>query len=115
MGGKERAYWMNTQFKKGVLEMCVLTLLKKQDAYGYALAEKISAAIEIAQGTLYPLLRKLKADGYCETYLSGNSGGPPRRYYKLTDKGRRAERELRQEWLHFVDSVESLMEEQSDG
>ena len=56
--------------------MCVLTLLKKQDAYGYALAEKISAAIEIAQGTLYPLLRKLKADGYCEAYLSGESGGP---------------------------------------
>ncbi|MDD5018262.1 MAG: PadR family transcriptional regulator [Eubacteriales bacterium] len=105
---------MNTQFKKGVLEMCVLMLLKKKDAYGYELAEKISSAIEIAQGTLYPLLRKLKADGYCETYLSDKSGGPPRRYYKLTAKGRRAEQEKRQEWLYFVDSVGSLMEEESN-
>ena len=105
---------MNAQFKKGVLEMCVLMLLKKHDAYGYALAEKISSAVEIAQGTLYPLLRKLKTDGYCETYLSEVSGGPPRRYYRLTDKGRLAEQELRTQWKSFVDGIETLMEEDED-
>lgn len=102
---------MNAQFKKGVLDLCVLALLRKRDAYGYELAEKVSASIQIAEGTLYPLLRKLKADGLCETYLSDESGGPPRKYYRLTDAGRRAEEELRREWLDFTDSVRALMED----
>lgn len=105
---------MNAQFKKGVLEMCVLTQLKKHDAYGYELADKISRTIQIAQGTLYPLLRKLKADGYCDTYLSDASGGPPRKYYTLTDKGRLAEQELRADWLEFAGAVAELMEEKDE-
>lgn len=102
---------MNAQFKKGVLELCVLTLLNKKDTYGYELAERISLRIEIAEGTLYPLLRKLKSDGLCETYMSAESGGPPRKYYTLTDKGRKAEAELRMEWVSFVESVKQIMED----
>jgi PadR family transcriptional regulator PadR len=105
---------MNAQFKKGVLEMCVLTQLKKHDAYCYELADKISRTIQIAQGTLYPLLRKLKADGYCDTYLSDASGGPPRKYYTLTDKGRQAEEELRSDWLEFTGQVAELMEDSDE-
>ena len=105
---------MNTQFKKGVLELCVLTLLKKKDAYGYDLAEKMAQTIEIAEGTLYPLLRKLKLDGLCETYLSERSAGPPRKYYKLTDKGRQAQKSLRDEWEAFSNNVSTLMEENDD-
>ncbi len=102
---------MNAQFKKGVLELCVLALLKKKDTYGYELAERISSRIEIAEGTLYPLLRKLKSDGLCDTYISAESGGPPRKYYTLTDKGRKAEAELREEWVSFADSVRQIMED----
>ena len=102
---------MNTQFKKGVLELCVLTLLKQRDAYGYDLAEKMASSIEIAEGTLYPLLRKLKLDGLCETYLSELSSGPPRKYYKLTDKGRRYQKELKKQWQEFSGNVNALMEE----
>lgn len=102
---------MNTQFKKGVLELCVLTLLKKKDAYGYDLAEKMAQSIEIAEGTLYPLLRKLKLDGLCETYLSERSAGPPRKYYKLTEKGKETQARLKQEWIEFTNSVYALMEE----
>lgn len=102
---------MNTQFKKGVLELCVLTLLKKKDAYGYDLAEKMAHSIEIAEGTLYPLLRKLKLDGLCETYLSERSAGPPRKYYKLTEKGKETQARLKQEWIEFTNSVYALMEE----
>ncbi|MEL7610703.1 MAG: PadR family transcriptional regulator [Bacillota bacterium] len=102
---------MNTQFKKGVLDLCVLALLKKKDAYGYELAEKVSKSIQIAEGTLYPLLRKLKEDGLCETYLSDESGGPPRKYYRLTEAGMRAEAQLKQDWIEFTDSVRSLMED----
>ncbi len=105
---------MNAQFKKGVLELCVLTSLKKKDTYGYELAEKISSRIEIAEGTLYPLLRKLKTDGLCDTYISAESGGPPRKYYALTDKGREAEKMLREEWTAFVSSVAEIMEDNDD-
>ena len=105
---------MNTQIKKGVLELCVLTLLKKKDAYGYDLAEKMAQSIEIAEGTLYPLLRKLKLDGLCETYLSERSAGPPRKYYKLTDKGRQTQKSLRDEWEVFTQNVSTLMEENDD-
>lgn len=105
---------MNTQFKKGVLELCVLTLLKKKDAYGYDLAEKMADSIEIAEGTLYPLLRKLKLDGLCDTYLSERSAGPPRKYYKLTQKGIEAQAALKDEWKAFSDNVNALMEENDD-
>ena len=105
---------MNAQFKKGVLELCVLNMLKRKDAYGYQLAEKISPCIEIAEGTLYPLLRKLKAEGLCETYLSDKSAGPPRKYYMLTEKGKGAEAELKQEWKTFVQNVDILMEEEEN-
>lgn len=105
---------MNAQFKKGVLELCVLTLLKKKDTYGYELAERISSRIEIAEGTLYPLLRKLKSDGFCDTYISAESGGPPRKYYKLTQSGRYAEAKLRKEWKSFVYSVKQIMEDDNE-
>lgn len=106
---------MNPQFKKGVLDLCVLAALRHHDTYGYELAEQISKSIEIAEGTLYPLLRKLKADGLCETYLSDESGGPPRKYYRLTEAGKKAEEELRQEWLMFVHQVNHiLLEDEAD-
>jgi PadR family transcriptional regulator PadR len=105
---------MNAQFKKGVLELCVLSALARRDAYGYELAEKISSRIEIAEGTLYPLLRKLKNDGLCDTYLSDESGGPPRKYYRLTEKGRQAGQKLRQEWESFSHNVGLLMEDDDD-
>lgn len=105
---------MNTQFKKGVLELCVLTLLRKKDSYGYDLAEKMASTIEIAEGTLYPLLRKLKLDGMCETYLSERSAGPPRKYYRLTAKGIEMQKALKEEWKAFSDSVNTLMEEYDD-
>jgi len=106
---------MNPQFKKGVLDLCVLAALRHRDTYGYELAEQISKSIEIAEGTLYPLLRKLKGDGLCETYLSDESGGPPRKYYRLTEAGKAAEAALRQEWLMFVHQVNHiLLEDKTD-
>lgn len=77
---------MNTQFKKGALELCVLSQLVRGDKYGYELTERISDEMSIAGGTLYPILRKLKADDYVTTYLVESESGPARKYYKLTDK-----------------------------
>lgn len=100
---------MNTQFKKGVLELCVLALLKKQDFYGYELVHRISENIDIAEGTIYPLLRRLTLEGYFTTYLQESAEGPPRKYYQLTEKGRDYACALEKEWVVFVEGVNRIV------
>ena len=102
---------MNVQFKKGVLELCVLVLLDKQDRYGYELVQKISEQIDISEGSVYPLLRRLTKDGYFTTYLQESSEGPSRKYYKLTDIGREYLYSLIQEWQEFSNGVNQLIRE----
>jgi PadR family transcriptional regulator PadR len=103
---------VNTQYKKGVLELCVLSLLKHHDRYGYEISEYLSGHIDIADGTVYPILRKLKSDGLVTTYLSEESGGPPRKYYSLTKLGRETYDADRREYLIFAKTVEALLEEE---
>ena len=103
---------MNTQYKKGVLELCVLSLLKKHDCYGYEISEQLASHIESADGTVYPILRKLKSDGLLTTYLQEESGGPPRKYYALTDPGRAAYQASRAEYLKFAHAILHLLEEE---
>lgn len=105
---------MNTQYKKGVLELCVLSLLHKRDCYGYEISDYLSRRIDIADGTVYPILRKLKADGLLTTYLQEESGGPPRKYYKLTELGRETYRNDRREYLKFAQTVKELLEDESN-
>ena len=100
---------MNTQFKKGALELCVLSQLIGGDKYGYELTEKISGVMSIASGTLYPILRKLKAEDYVVTYLVESESGPARKYYKLTDKGKQYQTDVRQEWEAFASAVNQLI------
>lgn len=102
---------MNIQYKKGVLELCVLSQLAQKDQYGYDISENLSSRIDIADGTVYPILRKLKADGLVTTYLSEASGGPPRKYYTLTAQGRQQYQSDKKEWLGFVASVQKMLEE----
>ena len=100
---------MNIQFKKGVLELCVLSLLRTNDRYGYELVAEISKCIEISEGTIYPLLRRLKNEGYVETYLEESKEGPPRKYYKLTEKGEQTRGDFYKEWKEFIEGVNSII------
>ncbi|MCM3217545.1 PadR family transcriptional regulator [Niallia taxi] len=102
---------MNVQFKKGVLELCVLVLLDKKDRYGYELVQKISDQIEISEGSVYPLLRRLTKEEYFTTYLQESTEGPPRKYYTLTEKGREYLQTLLLEWQQFRDGVDTLIKE----
>ncbi|WP_373895336.1 PadR family transcriptional regulator [Virgibacillus natechei] len=102
---------MNIQFKKGVLELCVLALLDKQDRYGYELVQKISDRIAISEGSVYPLLRRLKTEEYFTTYLQESKEGPSRKYYRLTDKGREYLHQLIEEWEQFSIGVNELIKE----
>ena len=101
---------MNIQLKKGVLEMCVFKLLEKRDWYGYELISEISKSIAISEGTIYPLLRRVKNDGYVTTYLKESQSGPPRKYYKLTDEGKNVSKQLTTEWIDFAGKVNKFLE-----
>jgi PadR family transcriptional regulator PadR len=102
---------MNIQYKKGVLELCVLSMLYDRDCYGYDISEFLSKHIDISDGTVYPILRKLKSDGLVTTYLSEESGGPPRKYYSLTSLGKKTYISDREEYLAFAKTVENLLKE----
>lgn len=102
---------MNVQFKKGVLTLCVLVLTFNKDRYGYELVHNISEKFLIAEGTIYPLLRRLTKEGYFTTYLVESNEGPPRKYYHLTDLGTSYTKELLKEWHDFSAGVNQLIEE----
>lgn len=100
---------MNTQFKKGVLELCVLSLLKQGDKYGYELADTVGRSIAISEGTIYPLLKRLRNEGYFEVYLKESPNGPARKYYRLTQKGIDTQKMLEKEWKEFSVSVSEIL------
>ncbi|WP_128895320.1 PadR family transcriptional regulator [Longirhabdus pacifica] len=103
---------MNVQFKKGSLEMCVLIFIHAKDRYGYELAQQVSESIQIADGTLYPLLRRLTKDGFLSTYFAASSEGPQRKYYTITSKGKEKMHELIDEWEIFTKNVDKLIREE---
>lgn len=102
---------MNIQLKKGVLELCVLSVLKGRDCYGYELVNEISKNIEISDGTIYPILRRLTQEGYFTTYLQESQEGPPRKYYSLTELGEQSRQLLTQEWISFSKGVSNIIKE----
>ena len=75
---------MNVQFKKGVLELLVLLLVHDKDMYGYELVSEVSKIVDVNEGTIYPLLKRLTNEKYFETYLKESTEGPPRKYYHIT-------------------------------
>ncbi|MCE5168827.1 PadR family transcriptional regulator [Paenibacillus profundus] len=102
---------MNVQFKKGALELCVLVLTYEQDRYGYELVHRISEKFLVAEGTMYPLLRRLTQEGYFSTYLKESPEGPSRKYYKLTETGETYMREMMAEWSRFSEGVDEIIME----
>lgn len=100
---------VNSQMKKGVVELCVLALVSKKDCYGYELIEEISKTMDISEGTVYPILRRLTKDDMFETYLKESSSGPPRKYYKITKTGEEHLEEMLKAWRKLNKNVESLI------
>ena len=100
---------MNTQFKKGVLEICVLALISKKDMYGYEIVQNISKVIEVNEGTIYPLLRRLTKEEFFETYILESNEGPARKYYKITELGKKNLVSLINELRNFTSAVDYLI------
>lgn len=100
---------VQVQLKKGVLELCVLALLSRGDAYGYEIASRLAKGIEMGEGTVYPLMRRMQADGLVATYLVESPAGPSRKYYRLTDVGRAAFETQKTEWTAFSAAVDAIL------
>ncbi len=100
---------LQVQLRKGVLDLCVLALLGQQDGYAYDIASRLAEAIGMGEGTIYPLMRRMQADGLVTTYLEESSSGPPRKYYQLTKAGRAALIEQKADWNVFATSVAKIL------
>lgn len=106
---------MNTQFRKGVIEMCVLALIERKDRYGYEIVQSIARYTEINEGTVYPILRRLTLEEYFVTYLKESTVGPARKYYHLTPKGKAYLGALKGDWNEFSNMVNEILRgEQGD-
>ncbi len=101
---------MNTQFRKGIIEMCVLALIFKKDMYGYEIVQSIACYTEINEGTVYPILRRLTHDEYLVTYLKESTIGPARKYYHITEKGKGYLNSLKSDWQDFSKMVDEILE-----
>ena len=98
------------QLRRGVVEFCVLALLEREERYGYDLVTALSDAGMVAsQGSIYPVLSRLRRDNLVETTWRESPGGPPRRYYRLTPAGRQALAHFREAWGSFSTSVDRLV------
>lgn len=100
-----------SQLRRGVLEHCVLSLLGDEELYGFDLVRRLSDVdgMVISEGTIYPLLSRLRREGWVTTTWAESGSGPPRRYYAVTPEGRRALHEFAAEWRRFRDAVDQLM------
>lgn len=103
---------IQVQLKKGVLELCVLALLSRRDSYAYEIASQLAEGIDMGEGTIYPLMRRLQSDGLVDTYLVESPAGPPRKYFRLTKAGRATFAAQKAEWTAFSKAVDAILTEE---
>jgi PadR family transcriptional regulator PadR len=97
------------QMRKGILEYCILSILKKRDAYVAEILEELkSAKLIVVEGTIYPLLTRLKNSELLEYRWEESTGGPPRKYYKLTSAGNDFLNELSNSWEELKLAVKTI-------
>ncbi len=101
-----------TQMRKGVLEYCILSIIKKGDAYASDIIDELKKAeMIVVEGTLYPLLTRLKNDNLLQYRWEESTSGPPRKYYSLTDQGEYFLIELANTWTELIEAVKKVTQE----
>ena len=92
---------MDTQIKRGLLDVCVLAAIKNEDSYGYQIIKDVKPYVDISESTLYPILRRLEAAELL-TVRSAEHNGRLRKYYRITDMGMRRIETFREEWREVM-------------
>ena len=102
-----------SQLRRGTVEYCVLALLRDGERYGFELVRDLSAVdgLVTSEGTIYPLLTRLRKDQLVTTFWRESESGPPRRYYRLTEAGNAALDDFTKDWARFRDSVDAILSE----
>jgi len=100
---------VNTQFKKGIIEMCVIHVLSKKDMYGYEVIDTLAKELDVNENTIYPILRRLTEQDYFATYTEATPFGAPRKYYRITPLGKERDQEYLAEWNRFLIGVTNLL------
>jgi PadR family transcriptional regulator, regulatory protein PadR len=103
------------QMRRGTLQYCVLALLASEERYGFDLVRSLAEVdgMVTSEGTIYPLLSRLRRDGLVESTWRESPTGPPRRYYRATKAGRAALGQFRREWDRFRDAVDHFVEKEA--
>ncbi|MBQ0058456.1 MAG: PadR family transcriptional regulator [Lachnospiraceae bacterium] len=108
MGREDPEATLSMEMRRGTIVLCVLSLLDKP-SYGYNLVNELGEqGLAVEANTLYPLLRRLSSRGLLEDSWD-TSGAKPRKYYKITDKGRALRKKMQQEWLLLSDAVSRIV------
>jgi PadR family transcriptional regulator, regulatory protein PadR len=101
-----------SQMRKGVLELCILSILAKEDSYVPDIIDKLKESkLIVVEGTLYPLMTRLKNDGFLTYNWVESRSGPPRKYYKLTPLGKSLLKDQKKSWVELVESVDKIIRE----
>ncbi len=100
-----------SQLRRGALEYCVLSLLRKRPHYGFELVKALAEldGLVTTEGTIYPLLSRLRKEKLVSTFWQESESGPPRRYYELAKAGGKALDEFVDQWSRFRDTVDSVL------
>ena len=100
---------MDAQLKKGVLELCLLQCLSGEPQYGYDIIQMMHKYFpEVTESTFYAILRRLHREGAATTYISEESRGPVRKYYQITEQGRKEFERMRKDWVQLKEIVEKI-------
>ena len=103
----------STQIRKGVLELCILNAIKVEPLYGYDIVRQLRQieGLVISEGTIYPILSRLKREGIVESTIQESAEGPARKYYRLTKKGQGILLEMNSYWTIIENGIEKICEE----
>ena len=101
---------VSPELSRGVIEHCVLALLCKGESYAFEIVRTLAAQdLVTSEGTIYPLLARLRREGQVTTVWRESDAGPPRRYYRITEEGRRTLERFAADWAHLRDAVDALL------
>lgn len=108
-------HW-SSQFRKGLLELCILALVRDKRDHGYRLVGRLALVegLEASESTVYPILSRLKSDGLVTARKEASSGGPPRQVYEITEAGRQRLERLAEYWRRLTESVYAVLRNSSE-
>jgi PadR family transcriptional regulator, regulatory protein PadR len=100
-----------TQLRKGLMEFCVLNLLRRGESYGYEIVQSLKSVeqLVVTESTVYPILSRLRKDGFLQVRVQASAEGPPRRYFSLTALGRQRVAEMNAYWEDLQEAIRALM------